>query len=693
MAQVDERLLIQIDAATESLRRQLKQADDSVNRHTRKMDKHLGRVDRAFDRVNKAAGTATRAIGALGLAFGAREIVQFGSRALQTAEDVQRTARSLGTTAATVQELNFAFSEFGADSEDVSDALNTLADRAEDAKAGTKSMVEDFGLLNISVEDLRGKRPDELFELFAQGVAETEDPTRRAAGVVRLLGDDLGRKLLPMLLKGRDGLAELRKEARRTGAVMSDETVKAAEKANAQFRQMRQIIDARFTKAVAENADSFQTLGDAISRIASVSVEALSEFTTLGQQIGTTMAQLSGYSNELDDIDAKIRRLESMRGASSLSRAGLFNFTGEFDTYIDDADIDRYIKQLKKRRAELGGGANVTPPIALDPINVNSPPLRTGGPPRQALKRQVIDVPQRPAISTEYERDLVELDAIRESLKSQEQLINESYDRRIDIVHRSVNDQAEARQMINGLEAQRLKQLEALSGDAYGRMSEYALQAQRNIQDQLGRTLSQTLRGDFDGILDSWSNMIMDMVAQAQAAQLATALLGQDYGSGGKLGGLLGMGASWLGGALGGGVSAASAGQSLADAGIGGSSFGVPSMFAGARADGGPVSSGKTYLVGERGPELFKAPMSGGIVPNHALGQAGGGGAPVNVEIKIAPGLEAVQTRQQPQPGGGMDIGFVVRAVKNSLIEDVHHRGEVSRAYKAEFPALQHKGS
>jgi hypothetical protein len=50
--------------------------------------------------------------------------------------------------------------------------------------------------------------------------------------------------------------------------------------------------------------------------------------------------------------------------------------------------------------------------------------------------------------------------------------------------------------------------------------------------------------------------------------------------------------------------------------------------FGGARALGGPVSRAKTYLVGERGPELFTADRAGKIVPNNQLGGGGGGGAP-----------------------------------------------------------------
>ncbi len=45
--------------------------------------------------------------------------------------------------------------------------------------------------------------------------------------------------------------------------------------------------------------------------------------------------------------------------------------------------------------------------------------------------------------------------------------------------------------------------------------------------------------------------------------------------------------------------------------------------LSGARAAGGPVSAGGTYLVGEKGPELFTPNTGGNIVPNHALNGTG----------------------------------------------------------------------
>lgn len=51
---------------------------------------------------------------------------------------------------------------------------------------------------------------------------------------------------------------------------------------------------------------------------------------------------------------------------------------------------------------------------------------------------------------------------------------------------------------------------------------------------------------------------------------------------------------------------------------------GYGSTLAGARASGGPVSGGSSYLVGERGPEIFTPPNSGTIIPNSGIGGSGG---------------------------------------------------------------------
>jgi len=60
----------------------------------------------------------------------------------------------------------------------------------------------------------------------------------------------------------------------------------------------------------------------------------------------------------------------------------------------------------------------------------------------------------------------------------------------------------------------------------------------------------------------------------------------------------------------------------------------VGGMF---KAEGGPVRAGRSYIVGERGPELFTPSASGHIVPNDKLG--GGGGIVVNQSINLTTGV------------------------------------------------------
>jgi hypothetical protein len=59
----------------------------------------------------------------------------------------------------------------------------------------------------------------------------------------------------------------------------------------------------------------------------------------------------------------------------------------------------------------------------------------------------------------------------------------------------------------------------------------------------------------------------------------------------------------------------------------------IDNIFGGGRANGGPVSRGTSYVVGERGPELFVPNTSGKIIPN---GGSSGGGSTINLTVNGA---------------------------------------------------------
>jgi hypothetical protein len=101
------------------------------------------------------------------------------------------------------------------------------------------------------------------------------------------------------------------------------------------------------------------------------------------------------------------------------------------------------------------------------------------------------------------------------------------------------------------------------------------------------------------------------------AAQAVQGLMGSAGGAGGGGGGLLNFG------------------------GLLGSILGLPG-----RATGGPVSPGRGYLVGERGPELFVPTSSGRVEPNHALGSRARD-VRVSINVTTPPGSSAPQALQR----------------------------------------------
>jgi len=71
--------------------------------------------------------------------------------------------------------------------------------------------------------------------------------------------------------------------------------------------------------------------------------------------------------------------------------------------------------------------------------------------------------------------------------------------------------------------------------------------------------------------------------------------------------------------------------------GIGGA---ISSAFGGFRADGGSVTSGTPYVVGEKGAELFVPNSSGTIIPNKAMGGS-------NINITVNGAIDPISTARQ----------------------------------------------
>ena len=76
------------------------------------------------------------------------------------------------------------------------------------------------------------------------------------------------------------------------------------------------------------------------------------------------------------------------------------------------------------------------------------------------------------------------------------------------------------------------------------------------------------------------------------------------------------------------------------------------------KALGGPVAGGSTYMVGERGPELFTPSRSGSIIPNNELG----GGSSTSVVVNVDASGSSVQGDQAQGRQLGVAISAAVQA-------------------------------
>ena len=138
-----------------------------------------------------------------------------------------------------------------------------------------------------------------------------------------------------------------------------------------------------------------------------------------------------------------------------------------------------------------------------------------------------------------------------------------------------------------------------------------------SFQDLFQDNMVMAAETGFKSVLDSWARTLQQMMFKALSSGIFDLLAGMGGGGFGSFGGLF------------------------------------KSVFGGFKADGGSVSRGKSYIVGERGPELFAPNQSGSIIPNSQDSgginiinniDASGGGADVDQRIRVAVTAAGQQT-------------------------------------------------
>ena len=178
---------------------------------------------KAWGGAMQSIGTRIAAIGGIVTArimLAVKSVVDFGSA-------ITKTAVRTGLSVEALSSLGFAAERSGADLETLEVGFRGMAKSLFKAEEGSKRAVKMLEKFGLPLKTLRAMSPEEQFLALADVLAKIENPTTRAGLAMQLFGR-AGFKLIPMLAKGRAGIAALQQEAGTLGRTMTTEDAQAA---------------------------------------------------------------------------------------------------------------------------------------------------------------------------------------------------------------------------------------------------------------------------------------------------------------------------------------------------------------------------------------------------------------------------------------------------------------------------------
>jgi len=554
-------------------------------------------LQRGLSGLERSVGSLTRGLffagGTAGFGLAIRRSIEF-------ADTIGKTADKIGVGVEALQELRFAARRSGVEQAQLDKSLEMLTRRVGEASQGIGEGKRAFDQLGVGIKDVNGKlRPTEdILRDVSNGLKNVESPALKAALAAQIFGR-AGVSMLNLVGDGSDKLDMYAAAARNLGVVLDESLIRNAEAANDKLGDLSQVLQIKFAAAVTENAGAIITLTDSLIGLANFLTEK-------GGIIAKGYRELFGTPNSSEQANrlriegqklfGERRELEQMlREREAILAATPAEFGADPNRDATVLTIRSRIDALKAREIaiqeeikRLTQGPDFSP--AARPGVVDGDDEGAGG-----------AASNRAAAELERRRRQRLRDNIRDRVSGREATEREIA---------AVFDQTRTALERYNIELERLEKLRSsgLDQDTYNRaveqaketyeaateslqeMSAFAEQAARNIQDTLAQFLFDPFTEGLDGMLKGFADTLRRMAAEAASAAILESLFpAASGGLSGFLGGLFGR-----------------------------------------RASGGPVAAGRSYLVGERGPEVVTMGASGSVTPNSALG----GTVVVNIDAR-----------------------------------------------------------
>lgn len=264
------------------LRKDINKANRELGKGTNKMNRHLGGMRKRVEGI----GTAFK-----GLAIGAGLVMLSGKirTVVSDVNDIAKSSKSAAIEAEKLQELRFAFGRTtNASIKQIDDSLLKFTRRMGLASEGTGAAKDSFGDLNVSLWDMEGnlRTSNSVLEETLVALGKIENDSLRSAKASEVFGDRVGPKLAVALKGGTKELDTLRKHARDTGFVLSNDLVRGAEDAEDKLSDLSLLMDRNLQKTVLANKDGIILLADAFGTLQNAIVGSFAWLAKAGNEIG-----------------------------------------------------------------------------------------------------------------------------------------------------------------------------------------------------------------------------------------------------------------------------------------------------------------------------------------------------------------------------------------------------------------------
>lgn len=260
---------------------------------------------RAFGASVGAVGRSMAMLGGAGLA----PIVAASKLFVSVGSDLSDMAARTGLGVSALSELGFAAEQTGANMGDVENGVRRMQRTINDAERGMASAEDALAGLGLTAAALQGLKPEDQFTLIGERLAAIEDPTKRAALAMEILGRS-GTSLLPML----GSLRELRAEAQDLGLTIDPADAAAADKLGDAFDKLWAVLKVGVFEVGAAVAGPLTALTEWMTGIAMKTVAWVKENRGLVQSIAGIIAGVTVAGVALVGIGAAVSGVGAVFG-------------------------------------------------------------------------------------------------------------------------------------------------------------------------------------------------------------------------------------------------------------------------------------------------------------------------------------------------------------------------------------------